>query len=48
MPAVDFDAAGVGLGPTLDPSRAVEPEDRSNPTAPFMVDITLRGPAGKD
>jgi hypothetical protein len=44
VPGVDVDLAGVAGGPTLDPQRVVQPEDRNNPTAPIMVDITLRGP----
>jgi hypothetical protein len=48
VPFVDVDLAGVAGGPTLDPSRATQPEDRNNPTAPIMVDITLRGPRGKE
>ena len=47
MPFVDVDLAGVALGPTLDQPRVPMPEDRNNPTAPIMVDITLRGPVGK-
>ena len=41
---VHVDLAGVAGGPTLDQPRVVMPEDRNNPTAPLMVDITLSGP----
>jgi hypothetical protein len=41
---IPLDVAGVAGGPTLDPQRPIQPEDRNNPTAPIMVDITLRGP----
>ena len=48
LPFVDVDLAGVAGGPTLDQPRVPMPEDRNNPTAPIMVDITLRGPAGNE
>lgn len=44
VPFADTELPGVAGGPTLDQQRVVEPEDRNNPTAPIMVDITLRGP----
>jgi hypothetical protein len=48
IPFLDLDVAGVAGGPTLDQPRVSMPEDRNNPTAPIMVDITLRGPAGQE
>jgi hypothetical protein len=48
MPLVDVDLAGFAGGPTLDQPRIPMPEDRNNPAAPIMVDVTLRGPVGKD
>jgi hypothetical protein len=44
VPGVDMDLAGVRLGPQLEQGRVPMPEDRNNPAAPLMVDITLRGP----
>jgi hypothetical protein len=43
-PVTTVDLAGVAGGPTLDQSRVPMPEDRNNPTAPIMVDVTLRLP----
>ncbi len=42
VPGVDLDLAGVRGGPLLDQQRPLGPEDRNNPPAPVMVDITLR------
>ena len=42
VPGVDMDLAGVRLGPQLEQGRVPMPEDRNNPAAPLMVDITLR------
>jgi hypothetical protein len=44
VPFVDLDLAGLTGGPTLEQPRVAKPEDRNDPTAPLMVDITLRGP----
>jgi hypothetical protein len=41
---LDFELAGAAGGPTLEQPRVPSPEDRNNPTAPIMVDITHRGP----
>jgi hypothetical protein len=41
---LDFDVAGAAGAPTLDQPRVPMPEDRNNPTAPVMVDFTIRGP----
>jgi hypothetical protein len=43
-PVTSVDLAGVAGGPTLDQARVPMPEDRNNPTAPIMVDVTLRLP----
>ena len=42
VPFVDMDLAGVRGGPLLEQQRPLGPEDRNNPPAPLMVDITLR------
>jgi len=38
------DLPGVNFGPTLQESKVPMPEDRNNPEAPVMVNVTLRGP----